>query len=116
MIRLTLQLYAASSSPRKFPIQLPLDLLEELFQSNHLSPTLHAIHEDTYQTHHAVPNTPEIDLSKIIHHLQQSELTSGKLAQILLIASRTSNCVSENPLVSINVFARHGRDTENCLD
>ena len=43
-------------------------------------------------------------------------LTSGKLEHIFAIASLTCNWVSENPLVSINVFVRRGIDTENGRD
>jgi hypothetical protein len=35
--------------------------------------------------------------------------------QIFPIASLTCNCVSEKPLVSINVFARLGANTEKVL-
>lgn len=45
-----------------------------------------------------------------------TQLTSEKFEQILAIASLTSNCVPENPLVSINVFARRGADIENGLE
>lgn len=43
-------------------------------------------------------------------------LTSGKFEQILAMASRTDNCISENPLVSISVFEFCFADTENDLE
>jgi hypothetical protein len=45
-----------------------------------------------------------------------AQLTSGKFEQIFAIACLTSNCVSEKPLVSINVLALRGADIENVLN
>ena len=58
----------------------------------------------------------ERNYSAIVHHVPVTQLTSEKFEQILAIASLTSNCVSENPLVSINEFARRGADIENGLE
>jgi hypothetical protein len=109
-------LYATSLSPLIFPTLLHLNLQEEQYRSNHLLPGLHVTHEDILLTHRAVPNIPSKEpLKNLFQRVPRLELTSGKLEQILAIASLTSNCVSENPLVSINVFARLGADIENDL-
>lgn len=74
---------------------------------------LHATHEGTLLIHHEPPSIPRLDVNFTLYIVLHSELfTSGKFEQILAIASLTCNCVSENPDVSINVFARLVEETE----
>lgn len=58
----------------------------------------------------------ELSFDRDLRLVPLFKLTSGKFEQILDIASLTSNCVAEKPLVSINVFALRGIDIEKYLD
>jgi hypothetical protein len=103
---LTRKSYVTSSLPLIYRDQTLQVLPEEQYQSNHLLRALYVIHEDTLPTHHVQPNIPKTKFRPCSHvNGQYPGLTSGKLEQILAIDSLTCNCVSENPLVSINVFA-----------
>lgn len=79
-------------------------------RSSHLWTVLRATHEDTAPSHHAPPNTPApSQLLSTAYRIVYGH-TSGKFAHIFSIASRTVNCSSVKPDVSM---IRHGRATEN---
>jgi len=89
---LTRKSYVTSSLPLICPDQTLQALPEEQYQSSHLLIALYATHEDNLPTHHVLPNIPKYKFQTLFtHDGQYLKLTSGKLEQILAIASLTCN-------------------------